>query len=154
VRGLGKFRNVSMRQNIYKTKGFTIIDDCYNANPDSMTAALSVLKSVGTEGRRIAVLGDMLELGAYSEEAHLRLGAESARAADYILLFGAESERTLLGAIRSGKDSSEIQHFETREELVQELRELAKPGDVILFKGSRGMKLEQARELFLGEKEQ
>jgi len=150
--GLSKFKNAAMRQNILRENGFTIIDDCYNANPDSMRAALSVLRSMQTGGRRIAVLGDMLELGQYSKEAHEGLGAEAAGAADYILLFGSESENTLLGAIRSGKASSEIQHFETREELASELRELAKPGDVILFKGSRGMKLEQVRDLFLEEK--
>lgn len=149
VQGLSKFKNVAMRQNILREKGFIIIDDCYNANPDSMSAALSVLSSVETDGRRIAVLGDMLELGQYSKEAHEKLGEEAAKAADHILLFGAESENTLLGAIRSGKATSEIHHFETREELAAGLSELAKPGDVILFKGSRAMKLEQVRDLFL-----
>jgi UDP-N-acetylmuramoyl-tripeptide--D-alanyl-D-alanine ligase len=141
-----------MRQNIIRFNGYTIIDDCYNANPDSMSAALKVLGSIGAEGRRIAVLGDMLELGTYSKEAHIRLGAEAAKVADFILLFGTESENTLLGALRSGKASSETQHYESREELAAGLAELAMPGDVILFKGSRGMKLEQVRDLFIKEK--
>jgi len=147
--GLSKFRSARMRQNIVHAGGLTIIDDCYNANPDSMSAALSVLRTYPARGKRIAVLGDMLELGDYSEQAHRSLGEEAARSADHILLFGNASEHIMLGAIQSGKPTSAISHFESREELAKELTELAGEGDVILIKASRGMKLETVRDMLL-----
>ncbi|MGI6578437.1 MAG: UDP-N-acetylmuramoyl-tripeptide--D-alanyl-D-alanine ligase [Eubacteriales bacterium] len=147
--GISRFRSAEMRQNILHAGGLTIIDDCYNANPDSMSAALSVLRTYPSHGKRIAVLGDMLELGDYSEQAHRSLGEEAARSSDHIFLFGTASEHTLLGAIQSGKPTSAIAHFESREELANELLELAGPGDVILLKGSRGMKLEMVRDMLL-----
>jgi len=149
ARGLLDFTPVGRRARVAHTGYITIIDDCYNANPDSMSAALSVLRTYPSHGKRIAVLGDMLELGDYSEQAHRSLGEEAARSSDHIFLFGTASEHTLLGAIQSGKPTSAIAHFESREELANELLELAGPGDVILLKGSRGMKLEMVRDMLL-----
>lgn len=148
--GLSRFRSAAMRQNIINAGGLTIIDDCYNANPDSMSAALGVLRTYHSGGKRIAVLGDMLELGDYSEQAHRSLGEEAARSCDHMLLFGNASEHTMLGAIQSGKPTSAISHFDSREELARELIGLAGKGDVILIKGSRGMKLEIVRDILIG----
>ena len=82
---LGLFHNVGMRQNIFEEKGFTIIEDCYNAGPESMEAALRVLGEHKTRGRRIAVLGDMLELGTRSGAEHYRIGRLAAAVADLVL---------------------------------------------------------------------
>ena len=75
VRGLSSYTASGMRQNIYEQNGFRIYADCYNASPDAMEATLGVLGTMGDTGRRIAVLGSMLELGDYTEEGHRRAGS-------------------------------------------------------------------------------
>lgn len=150
--GLARFQNAAMRQNILEANGVTLIDDCYNANPDSMAAALEVLRTRTSRGKRIAVLGDMRELGAFSAEAHTWLGEAAARSADHILLTGTEVEHTLRSALLHGKSPQEVRLFANCETLAEALLGLAEPGDVIVLKASRGMKLEQVRDLFLGER--
>ncbi len=140
---LRQFRNISGRQEIYEAKGFTIINDCYNAGPESMEAALKVLGN--RPGRKIAVLGDMLELGSHSRLAHEQVGRLAAKYADILLCYGKESEAMLEGA----KNSIYSMHFEEKIALAEKLRELIQPGDVLLLKGSRGMKMEQILEMFM-----
>ena len=108
-----------------------------------MAAALEVLASRQTPGRRIAVLGDMLELGDHAAEAHRELGVEAARAADAVFLYGNECKNALEGA------GGVARLFPSHEELAAALSRYAMPGDLILFKGSRGMRMEHALELFL-----
>jgi UDP-N-acetylmuramoyl-tripeptide--D-alanyl-D-alanine ligase len=146
---LEAFRNTGMRQHIFVEKGFTIIEDCYNAGPESMEAALSVLRDRKTEGRRIAVLGDMLELGTRSGAEHYRVGRLAAETADLLFTCGHNSARTIVGAITGGMPQKKALHFEDCQTLAKALASAARPGDVLLFKGSRGMKLEQALKLFL-----
>ena len=148
---LDGFRNTGMRQKIYDHNGIRIIEDCYNAGPESMEAALNVLESIRTEGRRIAVLGDMLELGNRSSAEHYRIGRLCALKADMVLTYGAHSRRTMIGAITGGMNPRYAQHFDTHEELVRILKLRAKEGDVLLFKGSHGMKMERALQMFLAE---
>lgn len=148
---LSNFRNTGMRQKIYDHKGITIIEDCYNAGPESTEAALEVLGGYKTEGRKIAVLGDMLELGTRSSAEHYRIGRIVARKADMLFAYGINSVRTVTGAITGGMDTKYTEHFETHEALAHVLKLRAKPGDVILFKGSRGMRMEKALELFCAE---
>lgn len=148
---LAEFRNTGMRQRIYEANGFTIIEDCYNAGPESMDAALQVLAERKTEGRRIAVLGDMLELGACSQAEHYRIGRLAAARADKIFAYGQNSARVVSGAVTGGMDKTRAISCQTHEELAQKLREFAEPGDTILFKGSRGMKMEHVLQLFLQE---
>ena len=143
------FRNTGMRQRIYEKNGFTIIEDCYNAGPESTEAALNVLGGYKTGGRRIAVLGDMLELGNRSLAEHYRIGRLAAEKADMLLTYGTNSVRTVTGAITGGMSPKNTDHFETQEEMAHALRMRAKEGDVLLFKGSRGMKMENVLELFL-----
>ena len=138
---LGEFR--SGRQHILTEYGYTIIEDCYNANPESMAAALEVLASRRTSGRRIAVLGDMLELGAHSAEAHRALGEKAAACADAVFLYGGECRAALESA------GGVARLFATHEELASALSRFALPGDLLLFKGSRGMKMEHVLALFL-----
>lgn len=148
---LSDFQNTGMRQKIYQKNGMTIIEDCYNAGPESTEAALDVLASVKTTGRRIAVLGDMLELGNRSGAEHYRIGRIAAQKADLLYTYGAHSVRTITGAITGGMAPKNTEHFDTHEDLARMLKMRAAEGDVILFKGSRGMKMEQSLHLFLGE---
>lgn len=144
---LADFRNMKGRQEIYEAGGYTIIQDCYNAGPESMAAALDVLSS--KTGRRIAVLGDMLELGVCAQAEHYRVGRLAAEKADLIFAYGPNSDRVLSGAITGGMSPQRAHAFTDREKLVETLRLLAKPGDVLLFKGSHGMHMDLALDAFL-----
>ena len=146
---LERFQNMSGRQEIFEAKGCTIINDCYNAGPESMTAALSVLGN--RPGRHIAVLGDMLELGDCSQAEHYKIGRIAAEKADMVFAYGPHAGRVLDGTITGGMPESMGRAFEDREEMAAALKRVVKPGDVILFKGSRGMHLEKVLEAFLKE---
>lgn len=144
---LAAYENIDGRQNIFEEKDYTIIKDCYNAGPESMKASLQVLGN--RKGRKIAVLGDMLELGVSSQAEHYRVGRLAALQADYILALGKNAERVVNGAVTGGMSQENAMEFDSMDNLVKTLKRLAKPGDVILFKGSRGMKMEKALEMFL-----
>ena len=146
---LSMFRNMQGRQEIYEHGGMTIISDCYNAGPESMAAALAVLGK--RTGRRIAVLGDMLELGDCAWAEHYRIGRIAAENAELIYAYGPNAPRVVGGAVTGGKSASQTRAFETHEELAATLKRVCKPGDVLLFKGSRGMRMENALALFLKE---
>ncbi|MCX7615534.1 MAG: UDP-N-acetylmuramoyl-tripeptide--D-alanyl-D-alanine ligase [Clostridiales bacterium] len=150
--GLLSFRNVGMRQNIYQKNGFTIIEDCYNASPDSVIAALGVLKNIETDGRRFSILGGMRELGDYAKKGHIDCGAVSAGIADFLYVFGENAEFYVEGAKKAGMDKSHIRCFNTKNDLAEDLIQTARPGDVLLFKGSRAMKMEEVPKLIFGEK--
>ena len=147
--GLLNFRNMEGRQEIFEKNGYTIIKDCYNAGPESMAAALSVLGN--RPGRHVAVLGDMLELGVCTQAEHYKVGRIAAEKADVLLSYGPNSVRMLYGALTGGMAQSNARAFTDRERLVAVLKQTAKPGDVILFKGSRGMRMELVLEQFLEE---
>ena len=149
AKSLGAFRNMEGRQEIYEKNGFTIISDCYYAGPESMTAALAVLGN--RPGRRVAVLGDMLELGECSDAEHYKIGRVAAEKADMLLAYGDHSLRLLYGAITGGMSQDKARAFTDKAKLVDALKQMAKPGDVLLFKGSRGMRMEEVLEKFLEE---
>lgn len=146
ARGLWQFKNISGRGECVERNGFTVINDCYNAGPESVAASLAVLGN--KPGRRIAVLADMLELGNTAEQAHYEIGTIAAKNADILLTFGPLSVHTTRGA-RDAKCNAE--HFDSREALADALKSIAEKGDTILFKGSRGMRMELALERFLSE---
>ena len=148
---LGLFHNTGMRQRLFEQDGYTIIEDCYNAGPESMEAALHVLSEHPCEGKRIAVLGDMLELGSRAMAEHYRVGRLAAVAADLLLAYGDHSERMIIGAVTGGMSPKCALHFDDQKEMAQSLSRMAHPGDVLLFKGSRGMKMEKVMEAFLEE---
>jgi UDP-N-acetylmuramoyl-tripeptide--D-alanyl-D-alanine ligase len=114
-----------------------------------MAAALAVLH--GKPGRRIAVLGDMLELGSCTQAEHYKVGRLAAENADILLSYGPNSGRMLKGAITGGMTGKEARAFEDREKLADALLQIVKPGDVILVKGSRGMRMELIIESFLNK---
>ena len=143
---LANFRNMAGRQEIYEKDGFTIISDCYNAGPESMAAALKVLGR--QKGRKIAVLGDMLELGSCTQAEHYKVGRLAAEQADRLLAYGPNGARMEKGALTGGMVGGMARSFTDRRMLVMALKQVARPGDVILFKGSRGMHMELALEMF------
>lgn len=146
--GLAKYQPTGMRQNIMEKNGQTIIADCYNASPDSMKAALGVLGSYPCEGRKIAVLGDMLELGKMSRELHAKVGGMVQQfKIDMLFCYGRESQEI---AAHAG-DALEIFCTEDAEILTKKLRNTLQEGDVILFKASHGMHLENMIEMLYGE---
>ena len=144
---LATFQNMEGRQEIFRHGSYTIIKDCYNAGPESMAAALSVLGN--REGRRIAVLGDMLELGGRAPAEHYRIGRIAAEKADMVFAYGPNAPRIIAGARTGGMGEKQTYSFESRDMLAQALKEAAKDGDVLLFKGSHGMHMELALEAFL-----
>jgi UDP-N-acetylmuramoyl-tripeptide--D-alanyl-D-alanine ligase len=124
--------------------GLRLVDDCYNANPASMSAALRTLAALAAGARPVAVLGDMLELGDYEAEAHRNVGAEAARAGVKLLAaFGPRSRETAAAARDGGVA---VFHTEDMAELVRWTEANVVPSDVLLVKGSRGMKLERLVE--------
>ncbi len=147
--GLASYEASGMRQNIYEQNGYQIYADCYNASPDAMEATLAVLGSMAPEGRRFAVLGSMLELGDYAEEGHRRAGRAAAQYADALYAYGPGADAMVAGA--KEKRMGRAFAFDDQPALVAALRQDAKKGDALLFKGSRGMRMEQALKLFLGE---
>ncbi len=144
---LEKFTPASKRMEILNIGDITIYDDTYNANPDSMIAALRTLASAQVSGKRIAVLADMKELGATSVDEHSRVAKEaSSLAIDYLLTFGEQAKHIHATATVPYKF-----HYEQKNMLAEYLSELVSPGDAVLVKGSRGMKMEDI-VIFLQER--
>ena len=149
---LANFKNTGMRQKVQICRGVEVVEDCYNANPDSMKAALNTLgaQKIPEGAQKIAVLGDMLELGSVAETSHYEIGKLAAEKADLLFCFGELSRYIAAGAWKNGMRETAF-HFETKEELSKELRKTAKPGDIIWLKASRGMRFEDIAEAFYEE---
>ena len=137
------------RQQVHTLPKYTVIDDTYNASPDSMKASIRVLSEMPCKGKRVAVLADMLELGEKSEEYHREVGNFLAKKQiDSLYVFGSMSKYLLEGA-KKVNEHLDGKHFTSREELLTFLKDNIKTGDCILFKGSNGMKLSEIVTQFL-----
>ena len=137
---LANYVPAGMRQNLVQVGGVQVIEDCYNASPDSMRAALQTLGKLPVH-RRYAVLGAMLELGDYAKEAHTQVGMMAAEnGIDGVLAYGADAAYIVEAAKQAGLENARL--FDTKEALAQSLAQQVQPGDGVLFKGSRGMHLE------------
>lgn len=137
---LANYVPAGMRQKSVNVGGITSIEDCYNASPDSMNAAIKTLANVNAN-KRIAVLGDMLELGDFSKKAHEDVGKMVAdNKIDYLLAYGNDAKYIVDGAKQNGMVNAF--YFDNKDELANRLFELAHNGDAVIFKASRGMKLE------------
>ncbi len=137
---VSKYVPAGMRQKIVEKQGIVFIEDCYNASPDSVKAGVNTLLTV-TAKRHIAVLGDMLELGDYAETAHRDCGKYVAeKKADVLFAYGKDSAFTAEEA-KNGS-MGEVYHYTDEKELAEKLSSFIKEGDAVLFKASRGMKLE------------
>jgi len=138
---LSAYKPSGMRQRVTGIGGITFIEDCYNSSPDSLSAALDVLRDTDAE-RRIAVLGDMLELGGITAAEHSRAGERAAESGvDILLTYGEKSKHTAASAAQAGVRT--VLPFHDKEALAEQLLSLMKKGDAVLFKASRGMKLEE-----------
>ena len=143
---LARYENVGMRQRVREVSGIRVIEDCYNASPESVKAAMHLLVS-RESGGKIAVLGDILELGAYSQTAHRLVGEYVAGAkADALFTYGEASKTAAKTASELGV--KQVYSYTDPEELVKALTDFVKEGDTVLFKGSRGMKMENLIENF------
>ncbi|MDD2270887.1 MAG: UDP-N-acetylmuramoyl-tripeptide--D-alanyl-D-alanine ligase [Desulfuromonadaceae bacterium] len=144
VAGLEAFIPYKGRFQIERLGDITLIDDSYNANPASTKAALETLTQIATTGHRIAVLGDMLELGDHETEAHLGVGAVAGRNVDYLYLTGKlMAKYAAEGARLADMPAERIASCTSHAEIALLLHERATAGDVILIKGSRGMTMEK-----------
>jgi len=144
IKGIAQFSPGKMRLDIISHKGMKIINDAYNASPQSMEAAISVLKDVGAGRRTIAVLGDMLEMGDWAYKAHIGVGRFAVqKGIDCIVTVGGNGRNIAEGALEAGASPDKVFSFDSNREAAEFLKIFAGDGDVILVKGSRGMKMEE-----------
>ncbi|MGI5935614.1 MAG: UDP-N-acetylmuramoyl-tripeptide--D-alanyl-D-alanine ligase [Oscillospiraceae bacterium] len=140
--GIAAYKTVGRRSAVFDTGNITIIDDCYNANPSSTASAIRSLATM--KGRRVCILGDMLELGENSGRFHFDLGVFAAKnGVSLVITCGPEAENICCGALEQG---CEVRHYYSKEELISELPSLIMSGDTVLVKASRGMAFEDIVE--------
>ena len=159
-RGLDAFENTGMRQKIFEWRGITVIEDCYNASPESMEAALRVLHTLSKEtngGRSVAVLGDMKELGTYAPRLHKRVGRFLGELGiDALVTVGEEASDIAAGAVIGGMPEAHILQFTSAAiddipAIADNLRSMLREGDTVLFKASRAMALERIVDALTAE---
>jgi len=142
--GLEAFTGLPGRMEMITIDSITVINDSYNANPVSTKAALEALAAMSCSGKRIAVLGDMLELGSSSDQYHREVGATAARLSiDRLVLIGDFAGSVRQGARAGGMPSRSILVYDRLEILGHNLREIVNAGDLVLLKGSRRMGMEK-----------
>jgi len=150
--GLENFESSSLRMKIKNVAGITLINDTYNANPVSVCAALDTLAAVNTTGRRIVVLGDMLELGFKSDDAHRKIGNYLLKKGiDALFTIGNNARLISDEALKKGMCREHIYHAGEKERAVEKIIEFVKPHDILLFKASRGIKLEDVVDIIIKE---
>ena len=139
--GIADYQPVGGRANVRKSGYITVIDDCYNANPNSVSASLASLASIS--GRRVAILGDMLELGKNSDQLHRDVGVLAAKLGiDALICCGKNAEFIYKGLISTGLETP-AWHFPMKEALLRTLPSLIRQNDTVLVKASHGMHFEQ-----------
>ncbi|WP_099205074.1 UDP-N-acetylmuramoyl-tripeptide--D-alanyl-D-alanine ligase [Scatolibacter rhodanostii] len=142
VRAIGSYKPPKMRQEILDLNGIKVIDDTYNASPDSVKAGIDILLGIQTDGRRIAVLGDMFELGDYAAISHFEVGKYAQeKGIDMLAAVGEMGVET-----GKGFGSEQFFHFTDNQAVFSFLKKELKEGDVVLIKGSRGMKMDEIVE--------
>ncbi|HSO29458.1 MAG TPA: cyanophycin synthetase, partial [Candidatus Sulfomarinibacteraceae bacterium] len=140
VEALARGWSAPHRGQVIRAGGITIVDDTYNASPASMIAALDLL--AGLPGRRVAVLGEMLELGSGSAAGHREVGRAAAATCQVLCVVGAGAAGIVAGAGEAGMPPSGIVEVEDREAGAERLETVLRPGDVVLVKASRGVGLD------------
>lgn len=149
IKGIANYVPAGMRQKVVKKDGITRIIDCYNSSPEACSAALTVLRGMQGE-RKIAVLGDMLELGSFSAQSHADVGYYAAsNEVDLLFTYGEEALGFAQAAKRGGVP--DVRSFKDSDSLSKAIKKEIREGDVLLFKASRGMKMETVIEKVFGE---
>ena len=140
IQGIEEFELTKNRMEILEgTNGIKIINDCYNANYDSMKAAIQYLGNI-KENRKIAILGDMLELGEFSKELHEKVGEEVYKdKIDILITVGENSKNICQKAISLGMGKDNVFSFDKNEDAIQKIKEIIKKDDNILIKASNSM---------------
>jgi UDP-N-acetylmuramoyl-tripeptide--D-alanyl-D-alanine ligase len=147
AQALSGYSPAGMRQKTVQYKDMTVVEDCYNASPDSLRAAVETLSNYPAKGRKILIVSDMLELGEEAAKMHVDCGAFAAASGiDRLMATGQLSKHTIQGAQNAG--SMQATHFPDKKSLASALLSLAQPGDILWFKASRGMQLEEVIEEF------
>lgn len=147
LKGIEEFSPGKMRLEVTSIHGAKIINDSYNASPQSMEAAIDVLKEISGKARSIAVLGDMLEMGEWAKGAHIGVGRYAAfKKVDCLVTVGEIAKNIALGALEAGMKENNVFSFNSNAEASDFLASYYKAGDTMLFKASRGMKLEEIIE--------
>ncbi len=144
--GLAATKLSARRLACLDVRGVTVLDDSYNANPDSMEAALHALRGLPGGGRRFAVLGRMGELGAYADEGYRRVGRTAASTMDVLIAVGPETTPLIDEAAAAGL--ADVRQAGDTAEAARILRELTRPGDAVVIKGSRAARMERVLEDF------
>jgi UDP-N-acetylmuramoyl-tripeptide--D-alanyl-D-alanine ligase len=135
-------------------KGSILLDDTYNSSPIATEQALATLKEMKHAKRKVAVLGDMLELGRFSAGEHERIGSLVADVADALFTVGVRSRKTAEGALEFGLDEAMIFQYEEGTKAGKELQQFLQPGDVVLIKGSQGLRMEKVVEEVMAHPEE
>lgn len=138
---------------IQGVKDSILIDDTYNSSPAALNEALNALHDIAAASRKIAVLGDMRELGTYSRAAHLAAGKEAARVCDLLLTVGEGGMIIAEGALDAGMKDDHVRQYSDAVEAGKELQNLIQPNDTILIKGSQGVRMEKIVEEIMAEPE-
>ncbi len=128
-----------------------IIDDTYNSSPVAAISALNTLKSIKTKGRKIAMLGDMMELGKHSIDEHYEVGKIAAQSCDILVAVGIRSRKIAEGALDTEMDDTNIFQFDDSMEVKRDIQEIIQEGDIILVKGSQSMRLERIVEELMAD---
>jgi UDP-N-acetylmuramoyl-tripeptide--D-alanyl-D-alanine ligase len=139
---------------IHGLNGSTLIDDTYNSSPDAVIAAFETLKGLECAGAKIAILGDMMELGKYSAEEHRRIGREAAGVISRLVTVGQRSRLTAEEAAKAGLKSESISSFASAAEAARFITPLVKTGDIILVKGSQSVRVERVSAALLYDPDQ
>lgn len=149
IEGLKSSQNALRMKQMTLQNGITVIDDSYNAAPESTIAALELLTQL--PGRRVAILGDMLELGPYEQSGHESVGLTAAKTVDQLILVGERSRITAQAAIKAGFPEADLTWYPDSETAADPTAEYIQPGDSVLVKGSNSMRMNKIIAALKGE---
>lgn len=147
---LATFQAPPMRMQLQQINNIKFINDCYNANPESLAYALDFLNSLPSRGKKIVISGDMLELGSRAPKLHKDSGKRLAKdSVDVLITVGKLARHIALGARLAGMDRAAIHSFDNRQQVLKLLRKIISSGDIVLIKGSRAMQMERILGCFM-----